>query len=45
MPNIEIVSAKMWGTERWAVYVNGQFRAGMFDSLKEAQAFAERITQ
>lgn len=45
MPNVEIISATMWGSERWAVYVNGEFRAGMFDTLKEARAFAERITQ
>lgn len=45
MPKYTIESMVLWGSEVWAVYLDGEFHAGFFPTQKEALAFIERIAR
>lgn len=45
MPKYEVMPTKLWGIVRWMILLDGEFHAGLFDSLRDAQAFVERNTR
>ena len=40
-----ILTVKLWGLDRWMIYLDGEMYAGLFSSREQAQAYIERVAR